>query len=109
MKRETWEEAKKTLEEISKILKEETLTTEERQKLETHVSQLAGVLSRPLLPFSWSRRLIMIVLAVVGLYGLVQGNNYLLLAWLLLPLFSPYFATGIAGAIGIIFRGVGWR
>ena len=34
---------------------------------------------------------IMITLLLVGAFGLVEGNNYSLLAWLLLPFFSPRF------------------
>lgn len=93
MDRETHEQAKKQLAEITEILKDSTLTPEERSKLESLADQLAGCLMRPWLPFGWGRRLIMIGLFLIGLYGLTQGNNSLLFAWLLIPAFSPSFVA----------------
>ncbi len=66
MKRETHEVAEKTLDEITESLKDETLTEEERQKMEKHAARLAGVILSPWIPFGWSRRLIM---AGTGLSG----------------------------------------
>ena len=105
MDRETYEEAKKQSEEIAKLLKEGNLTGDERQKFEAMQAQLAGVLLHPWLPFGWGRRSIMIVLVVVGLYGLMEGNNYLSLTWLLLLFFSPRFVGEFSYALGRIFRG----
>lgn len=106
MDRETYEEAKKQLDEVARVLREENLTADERQKFETLQVQLAGVLLRPWLPVGWGRRLIMIVLFAVGVFGALAGNSYLLLAWVLLLFFSPRFVGEFSYALGRIFRGL---
>jgi hypothetical protein len=104
MDKKAYDEAKKNLEEIAKLLKEGNLTAEEKQKFETLQTQLAGVLLRPWLPFDWVRRSIMIVLFFVGVYGLVGENYLLLVAWLLLLLFSPRFVGEFSYALGKFSR-----
>ena len=104
MNRETYEEAKRQSEEIAKLLKDGNLTTEEKQKLETLQAQLAGGLLRPWLPFGWARRSIMVVLLLVGVYGLTVGNNYFLLAWVVLLFFSPRFVGEFSYALGKFSR-----
>lgn len=100
---ETFEEAKRTLDEITKLLREGNLTAEERQKFETMKAQLAGALLHSWLPFCWVRRSIMAALLVVGIYGLVGGNNQFLLAWVAIPLFSPRSMGELAFAIGKVY------
>jgi hypothetical protein len=104
MDRKTYEEAKKNSEEIAKLLLEGNLTEEEKQKFETLQAQLAGVLLRPWLPFGWARRSIMIILLLVGVYGLTEESKYLMVAWLLLPFFSPRFVGEFSNLLGKIFR-----
>jgi hypothetical protein len=104
MDRITHEEAKKNFKKITELLKEGNLSAEEKQKFETLKAQLAGVLFRTWLPFDWVRRSIMIVLFLVGLYGLVEGHYLLLMAWLILLFFSPRFVGEFIYAIGKIFR-----
>lgn len=100
MDRKTYEEAKKSSEEIAKLLREGNLTAEEKQKFETLQAGLAGALLNSWLPFDWGRRSIMITLLLVGAYGLAEGNNLLLLAWLLLPFFSPRLVGELFYAVG---------
>ena len=104
MDRETHKEAKTNLEEISKLLREGNLTAEEKQKFKILQARLAGVLLHPWLPFGWARRSIMIVLFLGGVYGLAEGNNFLLVAWLALPLFSPRFVGEFCNALGKVIR-----
>ena len=104
MDRKTHEEVKKNFEKITELLKDGNLLVEEKQKFETLKAQLAGILFRTWLPFDWVRRSIMIVLFLVGLYGLVEGNYILLVAWLILLFFSPRFVGEFSYAIGKIFR-----
>ena len=94
MDRKTYEEAKKSSEEIAKLLREGNLTAEEKQKFETLQAGLAGALLSSWLPLGWGRRAIMIALLLVGSYGIVESNNYQSLAWLLLPFFSPRLMGG---------------
>ena len=100
MTRDEFEEAKQQSAEIAKLLKEGNLTTEDRQKLEMRQTQLSGALLSTWLPFGWGRRSIMIVLLLVGAYGIVEGNGYFLIAWLLLLLFSPRAVGWLAFAFG---------
>jgi len=104
MDRKTHEEVKKNFEKITELLKDGNLLVEEKQKFETLKAQLAGILFRTWLPFDWVRRSIMIVLFLVGLYGLVEGNYILLVVWLILLFFSPRFVGEFSYAIGKIFR-----
>jgi hypothetical protein len=104
MDRKTHEEAKKSFEKITELLKEGNLSAEEKQKFETLKTQLAGVLFRTWLPFDWVRRSIMIVLFFVGLYGLIEGLYLLLLAWLILLFFSPRVVGEFSYALGKLSR-----
>jgi hypothetical protein len=105
MTRDEFEEAKKQSAEIAKLLKEGNLTSEDRQKLEMLQTQLAGALLSTWLPFGWGRRSVMIVLFLVGAYGLVEGNGYFLIAWLFLLLFSPRAVGELTFAFGRFMAG----
>ena len=104
MNKEKYEEAKKTSQEIERLLKEGNLTSEERQKFEELHAQLAGVLFRPCLPVDWGRRGIMIFIFLIGLYGMIQGHLLWALIWLLLINFSPRIVGEVAYALGKFFR-----
>jgi hypothetical protein len=103
--RETYEEAKKTLDQIRHILDTEPLTAEERQKLEVHEAALAGVILHPWLPAGWTRKLIMVAIVLLGaLHAIWVGNFQPLAWWLLLPFFSPRIAGEVAHALGRLSR-----
>ncbi|MDO8714610.1 MAG: hypothetical protein Q7K13_09090 [Polynucleobacter sp.] len=104
MNRKTYKEAKVTLEEITRLLKEGNLTEEEKQKLEKSKVQLAGQLLSIWWPFDWGRRSIMIALFLVGLYGLIEGSNHFLWAWLVILLFSPRVVGEFSFFTGRVFR-----
>lgn len=105
MTRDEFEEAKKQSAEIAKLLKEGNLTAEDRQKLEMLQTQLAGTLLSTWLPFGWGRRSIMIVLFLVGAYGLMEGDSYFLVAWAFLLLFSPRVVGESTFAFGRFMAG----
>jgi hypothetical protein len=108
MNRETYKEVKVTFDEITRLLDEENLTEEEKQSLEKSKAQLAGQLHSIWWPFDWGRRSIMIVLLLVGIYGLGEGNNLLLLAWVVIPFFSPRSMGELFYAIGKVY-GIAFR
>ena len=89
MDRAQYDEAQKRLEEVTRILKNEKLGPEERERLEREGKELARVVMSPWLPFNWSYRMMMVAIGAIGFYGLAEGQYLLVLIWLLLPLFSP--------------------
>lgn len=103
MNRETYNEAKDVLEEITRALKEGNLSEEEKQKLELSQAQLSGQLLSIWWPYDWVRRSIMIVLFVVGLYGVIKGSTHFLWAWSALIFFSPRIVGEISFFMGRIF------
>jgi hypothetical protein len=103
--RETYEEAKKALTEIQHILATEALTEKERRELQVHAARLAGVNFRPWLPLSWTRRLIMVGIVVLGAQQAVWFGTYEpLVWWLLLPFFSPRIVGFGAYYLGVLSR-----
>jgi len=99
MNREQYKEATVRLEEVTRRLRYESISPEERARLEGEGKELARMIVSPWIPFSWGYRSIMMVLAAVGLLGIAEENYLLLLAWLPLPLFSPRVVGKLVGAI----------
>ncbi|MFB3887437.1 MAG: hypothetical protein ACE144_19635 [Thermodesulfobacteriota bacterium] len=99
MDKEQYEAAKARLEEITMKLKYETLSPPERERLEKEGKELAIVVMSPWIPFDWRHRMIMMIIAAIGFWGLAQGQYLFMLVWLLLPLFSPRIVGMILGAI----------
>ena len=102
MNRESYNEAKAMLEEITRALKEGNLSEEVKQKLEVSKVQLSGQLLSIWWPFDGTRRSIMIVLFLIGLYGLIGGSTHLLWAWPVSLLFSPRVVGELSFFIGKI-------
>lgn len=99
MIKEQYQEATARLEEVTRRLRYEALSQEERERLEKEGKELARIIVSPWVPFSWGYRIIMAVLAGIGLLGIVEENYLLLLSWLLLPVFSPRIVGKLVGAI----------
>ena len=89
MEKEQYEEVKRRLEEVTKRLRHEKMSAEERERLEREGNQLARAVMSPWLPFGWGYRIVMVVIAAVGFLGLIEGQYSLILLWLVLPFFSP--------------------
>jgi hypothetical protein len=100
MNSDEYKEAKKKLEAIDGSLKKNNLSLEERRNLEKVHAQLAAVLLHPLIPADWGRRIIMVLVFLLGLYGVMGGNPQSAWVWIILPLFSPRIVGKIAYAIG---------
>ena len=94
-----YEKAKNVLREIRRELETQPLTAEQRKELEMHAARLAGSLLSPWLPVSWTRRLLMAAIVVLGAQQAWVGNYEPLLWWLLLPFFSPR----IVGECALVF------
>jgi hypothetical protein len=106
MNRDIYEKAKKQLAQVSRVLREENLTPEERENFETLQTQLSGLLLSPWLPYGWGRRSIMLALFAVGAVGALGVNTYFFLAWVFLLFFSPRVVGEVSYALGKIFRGL---
>jgi len=89
MDRERYEEAKTRLEKVTGMLRHGNISPEERDRLEREGKELARVVMSPWLPFDWKYRIVMIAIAAIGFWGLIQAQYFFMLVWLLLPLFSP--------------------
>ena len=98
------EEAVKTLKEINEILQDETLTSEQRKEFEALAASLSGVLLSSWLPYGTSRRLLMVGIIILGIYGLFVENYQIFVWWLLLPAFSPRIVGEITLLYGQITR-----
>jgi hypothetical protein len=89
MDKEQFEQAKTRLQEVTRRLKQEEMSSQERERLEREGRELMKVIMSPWLPLSWNYRMLMILIAAVGFWGFIEGQYLLMLLWLLLPLFSP--------------------
>ncbi|OPY76777.1 MAG: hypothetical protein A4E65_03094 [Syntrophorhabdus sp. PtaU1.Bin153] len=104
MNKDTYEEARKASREIEDLLKAGNLTPEEETKLRTAYSQLAGVLMSPWFPADWGRRAIMLLLFILGSYGLTDGHHLFLILYALCLLFSPRTVGELAMLYGRLVR-----
>lgn len=100
MNRLEYEEAKNRLEEVTRKLKQEALTDEERKRLEREGRELAKAVMSPWLPFSWRHRIVMLLIALVGVWGVLEGQYYWALIWLGLFVFSPRLVGKCLDAMG---------
>lgn len=100
MDKKEYEEVKNRLEEVTRRLKEDPLTEEERRRLESEGRELARAVMSPWLPFSWRHRVIMFLIASIGVWGLLEGHYYLMLIWLTLFVFSPRLVGKCLYAVG---------
>lgn len=105
MNRKKYEEAKKVLSQIRYILDTEPLTLERRKELQIHAASLAGAILNPWFPISWSLRLIMVAIVLLGAQQAIWVGNYQpLIWWLLLPFFSPRIVGFAAYSLGVLSR-----
>ncbi len=99
MERQEYEEAKKRLEEVTRKLRREPLSPEERERLEKEGNQLARAVMSPWIPFGWGYRVAMLVIVAIGLWGLSEEQYLLMLVWLALPFFSPRVVGELLNAV----------
>lgn len=98
------EELKKTSQEIIELLKKNNLSPDERRYLESVQPGIAGALMSTWIPFGLTQRIVIIFLFSIGIYGLINSNFSLLIAWLFLPLFSPRIVGTSLYHFGIFFK-----
>ena len=84
-----YEEVKKTLAEVHATLARKDITEKERQDFEHHAAALSGQLMSVWIPFSNSRRAIMLLLFLLGLRAFFNYDGTCYFYWIVITLFSP--------------------
>ncbi len=102
--RDRYLEAEEQLRLIKHALANQYLSAERRKELQNHELVLSAVLTRPWLPMSWARRLLMGLIFAVGLQQAWAGHYEAVLWWLLLPLFSPRLSAEISERLATLRR-----
>lgn len=100
MIREDYEEMKRLLAETRVELREGNLSPVLTAALEHCCAVTARSLRSIWVPFGWGRRTIMITLFLIGLYGILQGPQYLDWSWLAVAMMSPRLVGEAAYAWG---------
>src|SRR5579864_5235963 len=94
MNRKEYAATKAKLASINQALREGHLTAEERTKLEATSVALTSQLVSPWLPVSREGRVFVLLLALIGGYGVWEESIVLMMAWPSLLLFSPRLVGG---------------
>jgi hypothetical protein len=90
MKKQEHEELQKSFDDISKLLQDQNLKSEEREKFEILRAKLAGALMSSWLPVGEMRKIIMFFVGLVGVYFLTQAQYVAMtFSLILLCAFSP--------------------
>jgi hypothetical protein len=100
MTRKEYEELKWLLAETQAELREGNLSPVLTAALEHCSVAMAGALMSIWVPIDWGRRTIMIVLFLVGLYGVISGPLWLIVAWLAAATMSPRIFGEVSFALG---------
>lgn len=98
----TKEEIRKGYEEINELLKNESLLETERKALEERKIILAVIDANRWLPMDSGRKIIMLIILVIGILGAVAGNGQWLFILLALPFFSPKILMNLLIVFGKI-------
>ena len=100
------DQLKTTFLKIDETLKNKdlNLTDEEKAKFEQLKSQLAGAMLSSWLPADSTRKVIMLMLFLIGLYGIIKINILFVLLWLILGFFSPRIVGEVTVFLGKMFK-----
>jgi len=87
---------------VIKAIVENPALADELERVHPGVkAQMSGYLLSPLLPHGVARKIVIIIIILIGVLGyLMTGSGYFLLALLLLPMFSPRLVGEAARALG---------
>ncbi len=73
---------------------------EEKENLEDLKTELTGAISSLWLPIGTTRKKVMLLFFLVGLYGIINVSLWFLIFWIMLPLFSPRIMSLITRTLG---------
>jgi len=100
------EEMQEQFNEIDNVLKKHEVALERhpefKSTLEEHKTILAVSMMNHWLPRDLGRRLIMLVILIIGISGTMAGNSSWLFILLILPVFSPKIIMRISIIIGYL-------
>jgi hypothetical protein len=96
------EKLTKQFDALSLLLKNPNLSEEGRKELNNAQTVIAVNLMNSWLPRDLGRKLIMLVILIVGISGTMAGNSSWLFILLILPLFSPRIVRRISIIIGYL-------
>ena len=85
---------------ITELLKKHDAPNDLRISLEERKTLLAVMLMNHWLPHTFGRRILMLLILIIGISGFVAGKPALLFLLLLLPFFSPKIVMHISILIG---------
>ena len=105
MIREDYEEMKRLLAETQAELRQGNLSPVLTAALEHCCTVTAGALMSIWVPFEWSRRAFMSGLFLIGLYGVISGPLWLIVAWLAAATMSPRLVGKVSFALGRFHSG----
>ena len=105
MTREDYEEMKRLLAETQAELREGNLSPVLTAALEHCCAATAGTLMSIWIPIDWGRRTLMIGLFLIGLYGVISGPLWLIVAWLAAATMSPRLVGKVGFALGRFHSG----
>lgn len=100
------EELQEQFDKVGNVLKDHEVALQEhpelKSTLEKHQTILAVSMMNHWLPRDLGRRLIMLIILIIGISGAMAGNSNWLFILLILPLFSPKIILRISIIIGYL-------
>jgi len=100
MDKEEEKKLKEILKATSKLTESELFTKEQKEPFEEVQAKIAGALMRSWLPSGWVRKVLMLIIFLIMLFGLFNGQYFYLLLIFLLAIFSPRVIAEVAMFIG---------
>jgi 2,3-bisphosphoglycerate-independent phosphoglycerate mutase len=87
---------------INEILKKNDVPEELKTSLEEYQTTLAVISANSWLPKGLGRKILMLIILIVGISGAMIGNTHWLFILLILPFFSPKIVMKMAIIIGLL-------
>ncbi len=102
MEKEDFKKAEKLFNATQKVVDSKILSEKEKEPFQKINAQLAGVLLSSWLPRDWGRKIIMLIILLLAVFGALKIDVLFLLLLLILPIFSPRMMGGLIMFIGRI-------
>ena len=100
MDKEQLKKARDTFDLLGELLKQEDLPEEQRKEFEESRAKLAGAMMSSWLPADTERKVVMLIIFLISVYGMFNASGWFFLLWILLIPFSPRCVGEIAVFLG---------